>query len=78
MLLTIFMVLAPICIGAFMDSIALVTIISFFTNMGYVCHANSPVDTSLSSLLTHAYLAAIILNAFRWTPGWVERDCARA
>jgi len=35
MLLTIFMVLAPICIGAFMDSIALVTIISFFTCMGY-------------------------------------------
>jgi len=34
-LLTIFSVLAPMCISAFLESVPLVTIISFFVNIGY-------------------------------------------
>lgn len=35
-LLTVFSMLAPMCIAAFMDSVYLVTIISFFVLLGYV------------------------------------------
>jgi len=35
-LLTVFTVLAPMCIGAFMDSVPLVVALSFFVCMGYV------------------------------------------